>query len=112
MSQAWTVHKFGGASLAGADEFRRVADILAADVSTPQAVVVSASYGVTDRLLNLLTMATESPDELESHLDGLRSHHESLAAELLSGNRLTHYRETIFADLATISSVLELLTRR
>jgi aspartokinase/homoserine dehydrogenase 1 len=107
MSQAWTVHKFGGASLAGADEFRRVADILAADVSAPQAVVVSASYGVTDRLLKLLTLATENPDELEPQLDGLRSHHEALAAELLSDDRLTDYRETIFADLATISSVLE-----
>ncbi len=107
MSQVWTVHKFGGASLAGSAEFRRVADILVTDAAARQAVVVSASYGVTDRLLELLRLATEEPSGLASHLDALRSHHEALAADLLSGERLTDYREALFADLATISSVLE-----
>ena len=64
MKQAWTVHKFGGASLAGPWEFCRVADILAENKAARQAVIVSASYGVTDRLLRLLETAVDSPDAL------------------------------------------------
>ncbi|MGD8695649.1 MAG: hypothetical protein PVJ12_00945, partial [Gammaproteobacteria bacterium] len=75
MNQGWTVHKFGGASLAGPWEFCRVAEILAESRAGRQAVVVSASYGVTDRLLRLLDLAVESSSSMEDQLESLRSHH-------------------------------------
>ena len=69
MNQGWTVHKFGGASLAGPWEFCRVAEILAESRAGRQAVVVSASYGVTDRLLRLLDLAVESSSSMEDQLE-------------------------------------------
>jgi len=107
MKQAWTVHKFGGASLAGPWEFCRVADILAENKAARQAVIVSASYGVTDRLLRLLETAVNSPDALTKQLDSLRSHHETLAAAVLSEEAAAAYTRDLDTDLATVSSVLE-----
>ena len=46
----WTVHKFGGSSVADAECFRRVAQIVEAG-GARQAVVLSACRGVTDALL-------------------------------------------------------------
>src|ERR1700721_1029009 len=48
----WIVHKFGGSSVADADCFRRVADIVEASPHGREAVVLSACRGVTDALLN------------------------------------------------------------
>ena len=55
----WSVHKFGGASLAGPAEYRQVADILLADDSGRQAAIVSASFGITDRLVKLIEENSE-----------------------------------------------------
>ena len=58
----WTVHKFGGSSLANADCFRRVADILDNHAPAQLGVVLSACRGVTDMLLGLVVLA-ESQDD-------------------------------------------------
>ena len=107
MNQGWTVHKFGGASLAGPWEFCRVAEILAESRAGRQAVVVSASYGVTDRLLRLLDLAVESSSSMEDQLESLRSHHETLAAGVLSEEGARLYDEKLAADITTVASVLE-----
>ena len=57
----WIVHKFGGSSVADADCFRRVADIIEASPNPREAVVLSACRGVTDALLDSVTLA-EQPD--------------------------------------------------
>ena len=43
------IHKFGGSSLRNADDFKRVADIIAA-AEDHRTVVVAAMNGVTDSL--------------------------------------------------------------
>ena len=54
----WTVHKFGGTSLADAACFRRVADIIAGQPEGNLAVVVSAIGGVTDLLFGLIDQSS------------------------------------------------------
>ena len=56
VSHDWTVHKFGGTSLADPSRIQHVADLVGAD-SPPTAVIVSAMGGVTDRLLALTDAA-------------------------------------------------------
>ena len=47
--QAWVVHKFGGSSVADAQCFERVADIIESQAATLRlAIVLSACKGVTD----------------------------------------------------------------
>ena len=51
---SWTIHKFGGTSLADADCFRRVAEIIERQPPGNCGVVVSAVGGVTDVLFGLI----------------------------------------------------------
>ena len=48
------VHKFGGSSLATAERFHAVADILLSQLQPTAVVVVSAPGDTTDHLLDLL----------------------------------------------------------
>ena len=57
---AWQVHKFGGSSLADPECFRRVTKNLLGQDGGRQAVVVSAMSGMTDGLLNLVSLAEQS----------------------------------------------------
>ena len=68
---AWTVHKFGGTSLADAACFRRVADIVVGRPEGNLAVVVSAIGGVTDLLLSLIDQASRG-ESVESSIETLQ----------------------------------------
>ena len=58
----WTVHKFGGTSVADASCIRRVAGIIGGQPpGNNLAVVVSAMKGVTDDLLGLVDMRHDNP---------------------------------------------------
>lgn len=75
------VMKFGGTSLAGADRFRTVADLVAAARATHRVcVVVSAMAGVT----NLLLHGGRVPDrgEADRLLDSFRERHAEVVAAL------------------------------
>src|SRR5687768_7456725 len=78
---AWTVHKFGGTSVADATCVRRVAGILAGFPDN-LGVVVSAMKGVTDDLLGLVDKAARR-EPVESALEALRERHVRSATELL-----------------------------
>ena len=67
----WVVHKFGGSSVADADCFRRVADILEAQPAARLGVVLSACKGVTDSLLGLVAQAEKQDVGYLAGLDGL-----------------------------------------
>jgi aspartokinase/homoserine dehydrogenase 1 len=105
--QPWTVHKFGGASLAGPAEYRQVADILQATTDRRQAAVVSASFGITDRLVALVDAAPRQPDAVEAGLADVREHHRALARELLAERGTADYEAALAEDLETIGAVLE-----
>lgn len=92
MSRSWVVHKFGGSSVADADHYRRVADVLANAPGERKAVVVSAMKGMTDGLLGLIDQAEAGEDyraglqEIESRQLGAFNDLLGSSEDALSGN--------------------------
>ncbi len=80
----WTVHKFGGTSVADAECFRRVARLLQAEPGSQQAVVVSAMGGMTNALLALINDAEAATGQLGKGIDAIRQRYVGTANELLS----------------------------
>ena len=80
---SWVVHKFGGSSVADADCFRRVADIIESQPPGPQGIVLSACRGVTDALLKLVQLAESQDDGYRAELAKLRARHAAIAESVL-----------------------------
>jgi len=85
IQNAWHVHKFGGSSLSDAPCFRRVANILLAEPTVRQAVIVSAMGGMTDALLTLVSSAEKSADTIEAGLQSIEARYVSTVQELIEG---------------------------
>jgi aspartokinase/homoserine dehydrogenase 1 len=81
---AWVVHKFGGSSVADAECFKRVANILEDLPPGPLGVVLSACRGVTDGLLGLVARAEAQDDAWRGELEAIRTRHNTIAEALLS----------------------------
>jgi aspartokinase/homoserine dehydrogenase 1 len=106
----WTVHKFGGTSVADASCIRRVAGIIGGQRrGNNLAVVVSAMKGVTDDLLGLVDKAAKR-QPVEPTLKALRARHEKANVELLGAAGAKPIMEDLDRDLADIESVLKALT--
>ncbi len=105
----WTVHKFGGTSLADAACFRRVADIIVSQPEGNLAVVVSAIGGVTDLLLGLIDQASND-QPVAASIEALRSRYEAMAVELLTENRANTLLEQFTDEVENIESVLKALS--
>ncbi|GAC1307907.1 MAG: bifunctional aspartate kinase/homoserine dehydrogenase I [Steroidobacteraceae bacterium] len=103
----WIVHKFGGSSVADADCFRRVADILEAGSSARVAVVLSACRGVTDALLELVAMAARPGDDYAAALETLRDRHVGLARVLLPPSAGDEYCGQLARDCRDIAGMLQ-----
>ena len=100
------VHKFGGTSLAGAAEFRRVVDILQRLGQQPVAVVVSAPAGITDGL-HALVAAAESGGDWPGELEALVERCRVIATELLEGEARTAWLAALARDREDIHDVLK-----
>ncbi len=105
----WTVHKFGGTSVADASCIRRVADIIGGQRRGHLAVVVSAMKGVTDDLLGLVDKASKR-QPVEPTLEALRARHEKANLELLDAAAAKTVMAEFDKDLADIDSILKALT--
>ncbi|HEY8521362.1 MAG TPA: bifunctional aspartate kinase/homoserine dehydrogenase I [Gammaproteobacteria bacterium] len=105
----WTVHKFGGTSVADANCFRTVADIVLSQPGEQLAVVVSAMRGVTDQLLGLVDHAARREPYAEG-IAALRRRYEDTCLELLGSARAEPLLEQLGRDLEDIESVLKALT--
>jgi aspartokinase/homoserine dehydrogenase 1 len=104
----WTVHKFGGTSVADASCIRRVAGIIGGQSpGNNLAVVVSAMKGVTDDLLGLVDKAAKR-QPVDATLTALRARHENANVELL-GAGAKPIMEAFDKDLADIESILKAL---
>ncbi len=103
----WVVHKFGGSSVADAECFRRVADIIEASAHPREAVVLSACRGVTDALLDLVALAERPEGYIPSAVEQLKRRHEKLAAELLSRAAYEAYCTHLNNDCRDITGVLQ-----
>jgi aspartokinase/homoserine dehydrogenase 1 len=106
----WTVHKFGGTSVADASCIRRVAGIIGGQSSGNNlAVVVSAMKGVTDDLLGLVDKAAKR-QPVDATLKALRARHEKANVELLGAAGAKPIMEAFDRDIADIDSILKALS--
>jgi aspartokinase/homoserine dehydrogenase 1 len=81
------VWKFGGASLADAEAFRRASDLIRGH-SGPLAIVASAMFGVTDLLLDGARRAAEGDGEAGAHVAReFWKRHAAVVEELLPAGR-------------------------
>ena len=106
---SWTVHKFGGTSLADPGCFRRVAEIVLSQPQGNRAVVVSAVGGVTDMLFGLIERAS-GQQPVEEALAALRERYVGIVAELLSPEAGAVFLTQFEAELEDIASVLKALS--
>ncbi|HVY64853.1 MAG TPA: bifunctional aspartate kinase/homoserine dehydrogenase I [Gammaproteobacteria bacterium] len=105
----WTVHKFGGTSVADASCIRRVADIIGGEKRGNLGVVVSAMKGVTDDLLGLIEKAVRR-EPVEPTLKALRARHEKACVELLGAAGAKPVLAEFDRELADIESILKALS--
>jgi len=77
------VHKFGGTSVADAERYRHVAQLLLARDETVQVTVVSAMKGVTDALIGLAKAAAAADPAWDERWHELRARHRGAAVALL-----------------------------
>jgi bifunctional aspartokinase / homoserine dehydrogenase 1 len=103
---SWVVHKFGGSSVADADCFRRVAEILESQPPSRLAVVLSACRGVTDALLELVALAERQDTGYQAGLAALRERHSVIAREVLSTEAARTYVAGLDRDTHDIEGIL------
>ena len=103
---AWVVHKFGGSSVADAECFRRVADILETLPPGRLGVVLSACRGVTDALLGLVARAEAQDDAYRGELDALRARHATIAETVLTPEAAQLYLAGFDRDRHDIEGIL------
>ncbi len=103
---AWVVHKFGGSSVADADCFKRVANILETLPPGRLGVVLSACKGVTDALLGLVARAEAQDDAYRGELDALRARHNTIAEALLKPETRQLYMAAFDRDRHDIEGIL------
>lgn len=105
-SYKWTVHKFGGTSVANSERIEAVAKIIKRDHVQKTGVVVSAMSGVTDQLLQLLEMASNRKESLKEHLDSLKKKHLDAIEDLLPAINRTPLVAAIQSDFNDVEDIL------
>jgi aspartokinase/homoserine dehydrogenase 1 len=108
------VHKFGGTSVADAERYRHVAELLLVRDETLQVTVVSAMKGVTDALIALAELAAHDDPQWHERWQQVHERHREAAKVLLGDNagatlewlqqRFDHLRE-VLAALAVIGEL-------
>ena len=107
MSNAqWVVHKFGGTSVANAERYRAVHEIMLAEPGARKGIVVSAMSKVTDALIELVDLAKARNATYVAKLDALRQRHLDTARELLSPAAFEPMAKVFEADAQDIADVL------
>ncbi len=106
MNAAWTVHKFGGTSLANADRYRAACEIILSQTPGQRvAVVVSAMSGVTNALIEAVNLAAGQDESYLQKLAALEHRHlETIAALQLQNTQ--SLSETVRSDFNAIREVL------
>ena len=105
------VHKFGGTSVADAERYRHVAQLLLAREEAEQITVVSAMKGVTDALIGLAEMASGNLAEWRERWHELRARHRGAAVALLAENAgpTLEWMDQRFEQLAEILAALAVI---
>jgi len=88
LDSRWKIHKFGGSSLGDAECFRRVGGILLGHEDERTGVVVSAMGGMTDALINLVTLAERDDGSFNDELNAIGERYSATARDILGVDSL------------------------
>jgi aspartokinase/homoserine dehydrogenase 1 len=102
---SWTVHKFGGTSVADANCFRQVARVVEGRGGDNVAVVVSAMRGTTDQLFELLELAAANRP-FDAVIASMRERYTETCRELLSARQAESLIAQFESEVDDIESVL------
>lgn len=102
------VHKFGGTSVADAERYRHVAQLLLAREEDIQVTVVSAMKGVTDALIDLARLAASGNEDWRERWHELRARHRAAAVSLL-GEQVGSTIEWLDARFERLAEILAAL---
>lgn len=103
----YTVHKFGGSSVANAERFKEVKKIL---TGSTDVIVVSATKGTTTKLQNMLDAARDGK-EWKSELSTLEEFHHSIVKELLPERNQDGLDKVLRNDFHIIAHVFDTVER-
>ncbi len=78
------VMKFGGSSVADGLAMKQVLAVAAKDSSVKKIIVLSASKGITDKIIETCNLAVSKYDAAVRLIEEVRSHHISIAKDALS----------------------------
>ena len=108
MISRWTVHKFGGTSLANAGCYRAATEIILSQTAVERTgVVVSAMSGVTNMLIGLVHLAANQDDSYLPKLQSLKDRHFETITQLDPGDSISSaLREAINSDFTALEEVL------
>jgi aspartokinase/homoserine dehydrogenase 1 len=108
MNSKWVVHKFGGTSVADAERYRAVAElVLARAPGERAAVVVSAMSGVTNALIASVQLAAAHDISYSTKLEDLKARHlETVDRLSLTAEQASALGEVILSDFHAIEEVL------
>ncbi|MCO4794285.1 MAG: lysine-sensitive aspartokinase 3 [Bacteriovoracaceae bacterium] len=108
MNQGIVVSKFGGSSMADATAMRRSAAI--AHKQNSSIIVVSATYGTTNILVELSKMVTTATwENCKSTIQKIIDNHLSIASELEVPSQCTNDLDEMFKELTTLVRGMNLL---
>lgn len=108
---ATVVHKFGGTSVADAERYRHVAQLLLAREEAVQVTVVSAMKGVTDALIALAALAADDAGAWRDPWHALRARHRGAAVALLGEHAgpTVEWLDSRFEQLADVLGALAVI---
>jgi len=106
-TDSWVVHKFGGSSVADADCFRRVAEIIESQPTRRLGVVLSACRGVTDALLRIISLAERQDESFKGELAALRTRHATIAETLLKPESSRLFLAAFDRDIHDLEGILQ-----
>jgi len=108
---SWKIHKFGGSSLADAQCFERVGDILGAMSNARIGVVVSAMGGMTNELLYLSSLAEQNDRDYLSALADVGTRYAETAKTLVSPDLLVCLLDQWARDSEDIQDILRAIAQ-
>jgi len=101
------VLKFGGTSVANAQNIALVKEIVSNEKSDKTIVVVSAFGGVTDVLLQTAQLASNQDSEYRISLSALENRHLTIVKELIPINAQSKVLSKVKSELNTLETLLE-----
>jgi len=104
------VLKFGGSSVANADNIRQVIQIIQNTLNTRNnqlIVVVSALGGVTDELIQLARLAASGNDSYQERLQHLFTQHDQVLSALVNVNKFQSLQSILVKKYSQLSQLLQ-----